>query len=160
MAVAFISIPRRMHSTRQMASANHHLTDAWFLSSLKPFLNLMDILIRQFITQYREEHHPLLTLRARQMVRRIVQTNIPMSPVRCRVFRPAFSTRISEMTVMNTFMMPMPRVAYCAFSSFKPAVLKISVEKKIACKSTRRETQRRPPQTAEDDRRPPRHLHN
>ena len=62
----------------------------------------------------------------------VVMRNIPVSPMSMRVFLPARSIMISEMTVIATFMAPMPSVADWLAASSKPAVPKILVEKKMA----------------------------
>lgn len=66
------------------------------------------------------------------MVRTTVMAAIPARPVRWRVLRPAFSIRTRLTRVMNTLIVPIPRVENSATSSDNPAEVKISVEKKNA----------------------------
>ena len=53
---------------------------------------------------------------------------IPAKPSNMSVFRPAFSIIAKETTVINTFIPPIPKVAYCEVSAVRPADMKMSVE--------------------------------
>jgi len=58
-----------------------------------------------------------------QKNKRRTSMHIPDNPNSIRVFLPAFSTIAREMTVINTFMAPIPRVAIWAVDSVNPAEL-------------------------------------
>lgn len=73
----------------------------------------------------------ILTAKLRAIAKSNVSKNIPTNPMRSKVLRPAFSTRTSEMIVMSTLMLPIPKVAYVALASSSPDIVKILVEKNI-----------------------------
>ncbi len=61
-----------------------------------------------------------------------VVKSIITRPVIIKVFLPAFSIKIREITVIATFIAPIPNVALWAACSSSPASVKMEVEKKMA----------------------------
>ena len=53
----------------------------------------------------------ILTASFKQIKRTVVQIIITDNPLSIKVFRPAFSIKINEITVIATFIAPMPKVA-------------------------------------------------